>query len=118
MKRLLIVEDNIMLREAYMELLSNITKVELIVDEASSAPDAIELINNTDYDYIILDGQLTKSHGREVLAVFKNSDKKKVFVSSGDIGFVFEAKKQGFFAEMKSSSFVKNWDSFITQADN
>lgn len=118
MKRLLIVEDHELLRRGYVDTLSYISNEQLTIDEATTANKAIELINSASYDYIIIDGQLINSHGRQVLKEIKDADKKKVFVYSGDIAFLSEATKSGFFARTKNYSFAEAWKEFIPKANS
>lgn len=83
--RVLIVEDN---KLACLALKNNIVCLGLNVDVATTGNDALNLINNTNYDYIFLDLGLPDQSGLDVLLKIRNNLNYQdipIFVLSGHV---------------------------------
>ncbi|MDG2348997.1 MAG: ATP-binding protein [Gammaproteobacteria bacterium] len=83
--RVLVVEDN---KLACLALKNSIVSLGLSVDVATTGKDALNLIRNTNYDYIFLDLGLPDQSGLDVLLKLRNNSNCKdipIFVLSGHV---------------------------------
>lgn len=78
--RVLLVEDSPLIRERLIESIASVTDVDF-VGHAETAADAIEALQRTPCDVVVLDLQLKAGHGFNVLAALRTqSDRPRVTV--------------------------------------
>ena len=93
--RILIVEDDVSVRESLLSLLES---KDYVVESASDGEQALEAVEQRDYDVLLLDLQLPKVSGMEVLANAKklSPDTSIVILTAhGSIQSAVEALKLG-----------------------
>ncbi|MDX2197003.1 MAG: response regulator transcription factor [Cytophagales bacterium] len=86
-RKLLIVDDHIMIRDGITVMLeSKFQKRKLIIHEAQSGEEAIEKVNNNQYDAVLMDFQLPKLNGAETTQILtqKYPDIKILALSNND----------------------------------
>lgn len=67
MKRLLIVDDHVILRQGVIKILHEILDTPLVFDEASDGQQAVSMANACEYDLVLLDISLPDQSGLIVL---------------------------------------------------
>ncbi len=93
-KRILIVEDEKNLRDAYFRILKKNPEYE--IDLAVSAEDTLRLFNVASYDLVITDIELPAMDGIEMLGEIKKRNRGiKVIVVSGSGVYLERAIKKG-----------------------
>lgn len=106
LKVLIIDDDRTIIEYMVRELRRAFPKVE--IDETRFKKEAIQFLQNKDYDLITLDGELSdEDHGRQVLAIMSREQIAKTVVYSGDMRFIVECKKNGVMAFCKMSAFYE-----------
>ena len=80
--KILIADDHAIVREGLKQLLTKLT-IDLQIDEVSNGVNALKLIKNNDYDFIILDISLPGMSGLDILQKLKAvNDPTKVLILS------------------------------------
>ncbi|MEI6900419.1 MAG: response regulator transcription factor, partial [Bacteroidota bacterium] len=80
--KILIADDHAMVRDGLKQLLTKLT-IDLHIDEVSNGVNAIKLIKNNDYDFVILDISLPDISGLDILKRLKeHNNPTKVLILS------------------------------------
>ncbi len=89
----LVVEDNQDIAKQLIDLIKDFSNTSIEFTEAISAESAIKAISENDYKFIILDGRLVGSHGKDVLLQMSEKERRKTIVHSAEVSFLIEASK-------------------------
>jgi YesN/AraC family two-component response regulator len=94
MKRILIVDDNVLMRKLIVNLFS---KEEVILDEASDGKEGLGKMNDNHYDLVITDLIMPGMEGIEMIMQAKRffPDVKIIAISGGEPFYLYMAKKLG-----------------------
>ena len=116
MKKILVVEDNLMMRKMIINLFKN-EKVEVF--EASNGIEGLELINNHHFDLVITDIIMPKMEGIEFISRLKKEHPTvKVFAISGSKPYyLYLAKMMGtdgiFTKPLNKTRFLNHVNKFL-----
>jgi CheY-like chemotaxis protein len=94
MKKILVVDDNVMIRKLIINLLS---KTNYSFDEASDGKEGLERMAEKDYDLLITDIVMPRMEGIEMIRQVKQSypGVKIIAISGGKPFYLYLAKKLG-----------------------
>jgi YesN/AraC family two-component response regulator len=121
MKRILVVDDNMMMRKLIINLLRN----EIYeIDEASNGSEGLEKMADTCYDLIITDIIMPGMEGIEMIMQTKQKFPtiKIIAISGGKPYYLYLAKKLGvdsiFTKPLNHQGFLNQVNSLLTSTDN
>ena len=76
MKKILIVDDHVMIRHGLIQVLHSILDTPVAFDEASDGQQAITMVKSCLYDLVLLDISLPDQSGLDVLKLLQQHDPK------------------------------------------
>lgn len=105
MKNFLIIDDDDFVHDDIGSCLRKMFP-QSTIDNAYNIKEAVEYLNNKQYQLITLDGNLKEGHhGREILSIMNMDQVSKTVVYSGEIKFLYECQASNILAFSKNSDF-------------
>lgn len=110
--KILIIDDDEYIHNTIEEFIKD-KFPESLIDHAYHTIRAIKCLNNNQYDLVTLDGRLGEGHGREILSMMRDEQRKKVIIYSSDMSFLLECARNGILSFLK----YRNTESLFTEME-